>query len=108
MLLLRYRLLKDAVPRALWSSSHETLAIIAYKQPVTGPEIGEIRGVDTGGVLGTLLERKLITTAGRKQVIGRRLKQTGARWKVRRVERMATLCALQASDQWDTYWRHTA
>jgi hypothetical protein len=39
-----------------------------------------------------------------KQVIGRRLKQTGARWKVRRVERMATLCAVQASDQWDTYW----
>jgi hypothetical protein len=39
-----------------------------------------------------------------KQVVGRRLKQTGARWKVRRVERMATLCAVQASDQWDTYW----
>lgn len=39
-----------------------------------------------------------------KQVVGRRLKQTGARWKVRRVERMATLCAVQASGQWDTYW----
>lgn len=39
-----------------------------------------------------------------KQVIGRRLKQTGARWKVRRVERMATLCSVQASDQWDAYW----
>jgi hypothetical protein len=39
-----------------------------------------------------------------KQVIGRRLKQTGARWKVRRVERMATLCALLATDQWQTYW----
>ena len=39
-----------------------------------------------------------------KQVIGRRLKQTGARWRVRRVERMATLCAVQASDQWDAYW----
>jgi hypothetical protein len=39
-----------------------------------------------------------------KQVIGRRLKQTGARWKVRRVERVATLCAIQASDQWDAYW----
>lgn len=39
-----------------------------------------------------------------KQVIGRRLKQTGARWKVRRVERMATLCAIQAGDQWDAYW----
>ncbi len=49
----------------------ETLAVIAYKQPVTAPEISEIRGVDTSGVLATLLERKLITTAGRKQVIGR-------------------------------------
>jgi len=49
----------------------ETLAVIAYKQPVTGPEISEIRGVDCSGVLGTLLDRKLITTAGRKQVIGR-------------------------------------
>lgn len=39
-----------------------------------------------------------------KQVIGRRLKQTGARWKVRRVERMAVLCSVQASDQWDAYW----
>ena len=39
-----------------------------------------------------------------EQVVGRRLKQTGARWKVRRVERMATLCAVQASDQWDAYW----
>jgi hypothetical protein len=39
-----------------------------------------------------------------KQVIGRRLKQTGARWKVRRVERMATLCAVQASGQWEGYW----
>src|SRR5215475_13389771 len=49
----------------------ETLAVIAYKQPVTVPEIGEIRGVDSGGVIGTLLDRKLITTAGRKAVIGR-------------------------------------
>ena len=49
----------------------ETLAVIAYKQPVTAPEISEIRGVDSSGVLATLLDRKLITTAGRKQVIGR-------------------------------------
>jgi segregation and condensation protein B len=49
----------------------ETLAVIAYKQPVTVPEISEIRGVDSGGVISTLLERKLITTAGRKAVIGR-------------------------------------
>jgi len=49
----------------------ETLAVIAYKQPVTVPEISEIRGVDAGGVIATLLDRRLITTAGRKAVIGR-------------------------------------
>jgi segregation and condensation protein B len=49
----------------------ETLAVVAYKQPVTVPEISEIRGVDSGGVVATLLDRKLITTAGRKAVIGR-------------------------------------
>ncbi len=49
----------------------ETLAVIAYKQPVTAPEVNEIRGVDSSGVFGTLLARKLITTAGRKPVIGR-------------------------------------
>jgi segregation and condensation protein B len=49
----------------------ETLAVIAYKQPVTAPEVNEIRGVDSSAVFGTLLSRKLITTAGRKLVIGR-------------------------------------
>jgi segregation and condensation protein B len=49
----------------------ETLAVIAYKQPVTVPEISEIRGVDSSGVIATLLDRKLITTAGRQAVIGR-------------------------------------
>ena len=49
----------------------ETLAVIAYKQPVTVPEISEIRGVDPSGVIGTLIDRKLITTAGRKAVVGR-------------------------------------
>jgi segregation and condensation protein B len=49
----------------------ETLAVIAYKQPVTVPEISDIRGVDSSGVIGTLLERRLITTAGRKAVVGR-------------------------------------
>jgi segregation and condensation protein B len=49
----------------------ETLAVIAYKQPVTQPEIQEIRGVNCAGVIETLLEKRLITTAGRKQVIGR-------------------------------------
>jgi segregation and condensation protein B len=49
----------------------ETLAVIAYKQPVTVPEISEIRGVDSSGVIATLLDRKLITTSGRRDVIGR-------------------------------------
>jgi len=49
----------------------ETLAVIAYKQPATVPEISEIRGVDSSGVIATLLDRRLITTAGRKAVIGR-------------------------------------
>ena len=49
----------------------ETLAVIAYRQPVTVPEIEEIRGVDCGGVIHTLLEKKLVVTAGRKNVVGR-------------------------------------
>ena len=49
----------------------ETLALIAYKQPITAPEVMEIRGVQGAGVLKTLLDRKLIVTAGRKQVVGK-------------------------------------
>ncbi len=49
----------------------ETLAVIAYKQPVTAPEIADIRGVNTAGVLGTLIDRKLIKIVGRKPVVGR-------------------------------------
>jgi segregation and condensation protein B len=58
-------------PLKLSLQALETLAVVAYKQPVTSPEISEIRGVDSSGVLGSLLSRKLITTAGRKHVIGR-------------------------------------
>ncbi len=58
-------------PMKLSLQALETLAVVAYKQPVTAPEISEIRGVDSGGVLGSLIGRKLIATAGRKQVIGR-------------------------------------
>jgi segregation and condensation protein B len=58
-------------PVRLSLAALETLAVIAYKQPVTVPEISEIRGVESAGVIGTLLDRKLITTGGRKQVIGR-------------------------------------
>lgn len=49
----------------------ETLAVIAYKQPITAPEINEIRGVNVSGVIKTLLDKHLIATAGRKEVIGR-------------------------------------
>ncbi len=58
-------------PLRLTMSALETLAVIAYKQPVTQPEMQEIRGVNSSGVLQTLLEKRLITTAGRKPVIGR-------------------------------------
>ncbi|HEY2461098.1 MAG TPA: SMC-Scp complex subunit ScpB [Candidatus Acidoferrum sp.] len=58
-------------PLRLTMPALETLAVIAYKQPVTAPEISEIRGVNTSGVISTLLEKRLITTAGRKQVMGR-------------------------------------
>jgi segregation and condensation protein B len=58
-------------PLKLSMAALETLALIAYKQPITAPEIMEIRGVQGAGVLKTLLERKLITTAGRKNVVGR-------------------------------------
>jgi len=58
-------------PLRLTMPALETLAVIAYKQPVTSPEISEIRGVNTAGVISTLLDKRLITTAGRKEVIGR-------------------------------------
>src|SRR5712672_1249512 len=58
-------------PLRLTMPALETLAVISYRQPVTGPEIQEIRGVNVSGVLKTLLEKHLITTAGRKAVVGR-------------------------------------
>ncbi len=58
-------------PLKLSLQALETLAVVAYKQPVTAPEVSEIRGVDSGGVLASLMTRKLIATAGRKQVVGR-------------------------------------
>jgi segregation and condensation protein B len=63
------KILKPALKLSL--PALETLAVIAYKQPVTAPEVNEIRGVDSSGVFGSLLARKLIATAGRKPVIGR-------------------------------------
>lgn len=58
-------------PLRLTMPALETLAVIAYKQPATLPEIQDIRGVNCAGVINTLLEKRLITTAGRKKVMGR-------------------------------------
>jgi len=58
-------------PTKLSLAALETLAVIAYKQPVTVPEIQEVRGVNAVGVLKTLIDKELVTTAGRKNVIGR-------------------------------------
>jgi len=65
------RLFHEASISKLTVAGLETLAVIAYKQPITALEIGEIRGVNTSGVLSTLLERHLIKIAGRKNVVGR-------------------------------------
>jgi segregation and condensation protein B len=65
------RLFHERTTQRLTVQSLETLAVIAYKQPITAAEIGEIRGVNTSGVLSTLLERHLIKIVGRKNVIGR-------------------------------------
>ena len=65
------RLFHERTTQKLSVAALETLAVIAYRQPVTAPEIAEIRGVNTSGVLGTLMERRLVRIAGRKQVVGR-------------------------------------
>jgi len=65
------RLFHDRSSNKLSAASLESLSVIAYKQPVTAAEIGEIRSVNTSGVLSTLLERHLIKIVGRKNVIGR-------------------------------------
>jgi segregation and condensation protein B len=58
-------------PTRLSLAALETLAVIAYKQPVTIPEIQDIRGVHASGVIKTLLDKKFVATAGRKEVLGR-------------------------------------
>jgi segregation and condensation protein B len=65
------RLFHERTTQKLSVQALETLAVIAYKQPLTALEIGEVRGVNTSGVLNTLLERHLIKIVGRKQVVGR-------------------------------------
>jgi len=65
------RLFHERSTQKLTAQSLETLAVIAYKQPITAVEITDIRGVNTSGVLSTLLERHLIKIVGRKNVVGR-------------------------------------
>ncbi|HVT46189.1 MAG TPA: SMC-Scp complex subunit ScpB [Vicinamibacterales bacterium] len=65
------RLFHERTTQKLSVASLETLAVIAYKQPITAPEIAEIRGVNTSGVVSTLIERKLVKIVGRKPVVGR-------------------------------------
>lgn len=65
------RLFHERTTQKLSVAALETLAVIAYRQPVTAPEIGDIRGVNTAGVLNTLVDRKLIKIVGRKAVVGR-------------------------------------
>jgi segregation and condensation protein B len=65
------RLFHERSTQKLTVAGLETLAVIAYKQPITALEIGEIRGVNTSGVLSTLLERHLIKITGRRNVVGR-------------------------------------
>ena len=67
------KLLKEKIVLKLSPSALETLAIIAYKQPITRAEIDEIRGVESSGVIDTLIEKKLIKIVGRKEAIGRPL-----------------------------------
>lgn len=65
------RLFHERTTQKLSVAALETLAVIAYKQPITAAEIAEVRGVNTSGVLGTLIDRKLVKITGRKQVVGR-------------------------------------
>src|SRR5690349_14194119 len=68
---LKHFLKSQIPPTRLSLAALETLAVIAYKQPVTVPEIQEIRGVHASGVIKTLLDKKFVATAGRKEVLGR-------------------------------------
>jgi segregation and condensation protein B len=65
------RLFHERTTQKLSVAALETLAVVAYKQPITAPEIAEIRGVNTAGVVSTLIERRLVKIVGRKQVVGR-------------------------------------
>jgi segregation and condensation protein B len=65
------RLFHERTTQKLSVAALETLAVVAYKQPITAPEIADVRGVNAAGVVGTLVERRLVKIVGRKQVVGR-------------------------------------
>jgi segregation and condensation protein B len=73
------RLFHERTTQKLSVQALETLAVIAYRQPITAPEIADIRGVNTSGVLNTLIDRKLVKIAGRKNVVGRPFMYTTTR-----------------------------
>jgi len=73
------RLFHERSTQKLSVQALETLAVIAYRQPITAPEIAEIRGVNTSGVLNTLIDRKLVKISGRKNVVGRPFMYTTTR-----------------------------
>jgi segregation and condensation protein B len=73
------RLFHERTTQKLSVQALETLAVIAYRQPITAPEIAEIRGVNTSGVLNTLIDRKLVKISGRKNVVGRPFMYTTTR-----------------------------
>jgi segregation and condensation protein B len=73
------RLFHERTTQKLSVQALETLAVIAYRQPITAPEITEIRGVNTSGVLNTLIDRKLVRISGRKNVVGRPFMYTTTR-----------------------------
>jgi hypothetical protein len=91
-----------ALAAALEAEGEATAELAAYLAPHAGhtaykPRLAEGRSIGSGLVEGAC-----------KTVVGRRLKQTGARWRVRRVERMASLCCALYGDQWDAYWKKAA
>ena len=95
--------LKKSKPFRLTQPTLETLAIIAYKQPITRLEIEKIRGVDTGGVIKTLLEKRLICIAGRKNVPGKPflLGTTKAFLEIFSLENLSSLPAIKEVEDLD-------
>ena len=99
-----HHLIKGTQPIAVRAAQRESLAALeSYFRPHQARRLNYARRLAEGRVIGSGL-----VEGACKHWIGRRLKQTGARWHVHRVNRMATLCALKYTDQWDTYWSTAA